>query len=312
MTDTDSDPAATRPAGEVVGRRPTQMDTLRAGIFGDLKAEFLGTFALIAFGDGVVAMAVAALNSSGRAQSPTTIFLASGDWLLITWGWAIAVTMGVYIAGGITGAHINPAVTFAFAVRGDFPWKRVLPYWGAQVLGAFVAAALVYIVYSSAIGAYEGAAKITRGDLNSVPTFSIFATFPAPYFHGSWVGPLIDQIVGTAFLLMSAAALTDRRNLAPLANMTPLLVGLAVAAIGMSYGANAGYAINPARDFGPRLFAFFAGWGQVALPGNGAGFSWYFWVPIVGPLIGGVLGILVYDFFIKGVLIARGVKEAEV
>jgi glycerol uptake facilitator protein len=216
----------------------------------------------------------------------------------------------VYVAGGITGAHINPAVTLAFAVRGDFPWRKVPWYWLAQVAGAFVGAAVVFLVYHDAISSYESVNHVTRGDANSVATFSIFATFPAPYFKGNWVGPLIDQIVGTAFLLVFVAALTDRRNLAPKGNMTPLLVGFAVAAIGMSYGANAGYAINPARDFGPRLFAAFAGWGQVALPGNGAGFSGFFWIPIIGPLVGGVLGILIYDFFVKNVLVARGVPEA--
>jgi glycerol uptake facilitator protein len=311
MADTDSGTARTRPAGEVIGRQSARMDTLRSGLLGDMFGELLGTFALISFGDGVVAMAVAALNQSGRAQNASTIFLASGDWLLITWGWAMAVTFGVYVAGGITGAHINPAVTFAFAVRGDFPWSKVLPYWGAQVLGAFLGAGLVLLVYHDAIGSYEAANHVTRGATNSVVTFSIFATFPAPFFHGGWVGPLIDEIVGTAFLLMFVAALGDRRNLAPKSNLTPWLVGLAVAAIGMSYGANSGYAINPARDFGPRVLAFFGGWGQTAFPGNGADFSWYFWIPIVGPLIGGVIGILVYDFFIKGVLMARGVVEAE-
>src|ERR1700716_4041154 len=129
-----------RPVGEVPGRRPTQMETFRTGILGDLGAEFLGTFVLIAFGDGVVAMAVAALHQSGRAANGHTIFLAAGDWLLITWGWAIAVTFGVYVAGGLTGAHINPAVTFAFAVRGELPWKKVPVYWLAQVVGAFAGA----------------------------------------------------------------------------------------------------------------------------------------------------------------------------
>jgi glycerol uptake facilitator len=310
MADVDVEP--TRPVGEVPGRRPTRMDSLRTGQLGDLMAEFLGTFVLISFGDGVVAMAVAALNQSGRAATKSTIFLASGDWLLITWGWAIAVTFGIYVAGGITGAHINPAVTFAFAVRGQHPWSKVPTYWAAQVLGAFVGAALVFLVYYAAIGSYEQANHVTRGATNSVVTFSIFATFPAPYFQGGWIGPLIDQIVGTAFLLMFVSALIDRRNLAPKANLTPWLVGLAVAAIGMSYGANAGYAINPARDFGPRLFAWFAGWGQTALPGNGDWFSNYFWIPIVGPLVGAVIGIFVYDLVIKGVLMARGVAEAEV
>jgi len=305
MADTD----VTRPVGEVPGRRPTQFDSLRSGVFGETMAEFLGTMVLIAFGDGVVAMAVAALNQSGRGKD---IFVASGDWLLITWGWAIAVTFGVYVAGGITGAHLNPAVTLAFAVRGDFPWRKVPTYWLAQIVGAFVGAAIVFLVYHDAISSYESVNHITRGAANSVPTFSIFATFPAPYFHGGWIGPLIDQIVGTAFLLMFVCALVDRRNLAPKANLTPWLIGLAVAAIGMSYGANAGYAINPARDFGPRLFAWFAGWGETALPGNGQWFSNYFWIPIVGPLIGGILGVLIYDFGIKRILIARGVVEAEV
>jgi glycerol uptake facilitator protein len=299
--------AGRRPV-EVAGRT-TALGAMRVGVMGEALAEFLGTLVLIAFGDGVVAMAVAALNQSGRAANASTIFLAAGDWLLITWGWAIAVTFGVYVAGGITGAHINPAVTFAFAVRGEFPWKKVPVYWLAQVVGAFAGAALVFLVYHDAISSYESVNHVTRGAANSVATFSIFATFPAPYFNGGWIGPLIDQIVGTAFLLMFVAALSDRRNLAPLGNLTPWLVGLAVAAIGMSYGANAGYAINPARDFGPRLFAAIAGWGQVALPGNGGNFSTYFWIPIVGPLIGGVIGILVYDFFIKNTLVARGAPE---
>jgi glycerol uptake facilitator protein len=302
------DVEADRPVGEVPGRRSTQMETFRTGLLGDLGAEFLGTFVLIAFGDGVVAMAVAALNQSGRGSK---IFDASGDWLLITWGWAIAVTMGVYVAGGVTGAHLNPAVTLAFAVRRAFPWGRVPAYWLAQVLGAFVGAALVFIVYYAAIGSWEQANHVTRGAPGSFVTYSIFATFPAPYFLGNPIWPLIDQIVGTAFLLMFISALIDRRNLAPKANLTPWLVGLAVAAIGMSYGANAGYAINPARDFGPRLFAALAGWGQVALPGNGPWYSNYFWVPIVGPLVGGVIGVFVYEFFIKNVLIARGVVESE-
>jgi glycerol uptake facilitator protein len=252
-------------------------------------------------------MAVAALNQSGRG---TAIFAASGDWLLITWGWAMAVTFGVYVAGGISGAHINPAVTLALAVRRNFPWAKVVPYILAQLVGAFVGAALVYLVYHNAISSYEAAHNITRGALggsaDSTATFSIFATFPAPYFHSSMVWPFIDQIVGTAFLLMFVLALTDERNQPPRSNLAPLLVGLAVAAIGMSFGANAGYAINPARDFGPRVFAWLAGWGQVAIPG----IHNYLWVPIVGPFVGGVLGAIVYDIFIRDVLRDRGEPEA--
>jgi len=166
----------------------------------------------------------------------------------------------------VSGAHINPAVTLALAVKRAFPWNKVAPYMVAQVLGAFVGGALVYLVYHDAISSFEAAKHITRGTLggaaDSTPTFSIFATFPAPYFGSSLVGPVIDQIVGTAFLLMFVLALTDERNQPPKSNLAPLLIGFAVAAIGMSFGANAGYAINPARDFGPRFFAWLAGWAR--------------------------------------------------
>ncbi|HZD01918.1 MAG TPA: MIP/aquaporin family protein [Actinomycetes bacterium] len=279
----------------------------RATIWGELSAEFLGTFVLVAFGDGVVAMAVAALNQSGRG---TEIFSASGDWLLITWGWALAVTFGVYVAGGVTGAHINPAVTLAMAVRRSFPWSKVGPYIVAQVIGAFTAGALVYLNYGNAISSYEASNGITRGALggaaDSTATFSIFATFPAPYFGSNMIWPFIDQVIGTGFLVMLVLALIDRFNLPPRANLAPLLVGLVVGAIGMSFGANAGYAINPARDFGPRMLAWLAGWGEVALPGVHN----YVWVPIVGPFVGGVIGAVVYDFFINSVLRARGAPEA--
>jgi glycerol uptake facilitator protein len=276
------------------------------GTWGEVLAEFLGTFVLLSFGDGVVAMAVAALPGSGRAQSDTTIFLAAGDWLLIAWGWAFAVVFGVYIAGGVSGAHLNPAITLAFAIRRKFAWGKVLPYMAAQVVGAFAGAALVYLLYHDAIDAFNRASKTARDAAGGLATFSIFATFPAPYFQGNLTIPFIDQIVGTMFLVMLVAAVVDMRNLAVKANLGPMIIGFAVAAIGISFGANAGYAINPARDFGPRLFAWMAGWGDVALPGTIDGsFSWYFWVPIIGPLVGGVIGVFLYDWFIGDILHAR-------
>ncbi|ARP71074.1 aquaporin [Streptomyces pluripotens] len=278
----------------------------RGGLLGECLAEFLGTFVLISFGCGVVAMAVAALPGSGRAATPTTIFLAAGDWLLITWGWALAVAFGVYVAGGVSGAHINPAVTLAMAVRRGFAWVKVVPYIISQVVGAFAGAALVYLVYHNAISAYDSASTAPKTNGHTLASFSIFATFPAPYFHGGVAGPLIDQIVGTAFLVMFVVAIIDLRNQAVKANLAPLIVGFIVAAIGMSYGANAGYAINPARDFGPRLFTWVAGWQSLAFPGSESGaFSAYWWIPIVGPLVGGVIGILIYDLFIGDVLLVR-------
>ncbi|MFE4049755.1 MIP/aquaporin family protein [Streptomyces sp. YIM B13518] len=264
-----------------------------------MLAEFLGTFVLILLGVGSVAVAVAGLPGSGRQ----TVDFGPANWLIISWGWGLAVVFGVYVAGGISGAHLNPAVTLAFAVRRDFPWRKVLPYWLAQVLGAFVAAALVYACYRWAIDAANAKEGITREE--SLGTYSIFATFPAEYFGNSWWGPLLDQIVGTGILLLLICALIDTRNTAPMSNLHPFLIGLVVVAIGLTFGTNAGYAINPARDFGPRLFTFFEGWGSIALPGSFGWFSGYWWIPIVGPLIGGVLGVLVYDLFIGPVLKAR-------
>jgi glycerol uptake facilitator protein len=281
----------------------------RGGLMGECLAEFLGTLVLIAFGCGVVAMAVAALPGSGRTSGPTTFFWGAGDWLLITWGWALAVCFGIYIAGGISGAHINPAVTLAFAVRRGFPWYKVVPYWLAQFLGAFAGAALVYAVYHDAIRTFDAAAKGPKTHGHTLDTFSIFGTFPAPYFHGGIWGPLVDQIVGTALLVLLVVALIDLRNTGVKANLGPLLTGFAVAAIGMSFGANAGYAINPARDFGPRLLTYLEGWGRLAFPGSLSGaFSGYWWIPIVGPLIGGVVGVFVYDLFVGDVLHARALR----
>ncbi|HLU57053.1 MAG TPA: MIP/aquaporin family protein [Pseudonocardia sp.] len=272
----------------------------RAGLGGELLSEFLGTFILILFGCGSVAVAVAGLPGSGRQETP----FDAANWLIIAFGWALAVVFGVYVAGGVSGAHINPAVTLAFAVRRAFPWSKVGPYWIAQLLGAFAAAALVYALYAPAIDAFNAANGFATRD-QSLSTFAIFATFPAEYFQGGWWGPLLDQIVGTAVLVGLVAALIDNRNQAPLSNLAPFLIGLVVGAIGLSIGTNAGYAINPARDLGPRLFTALAGWGELAFPGAGQWFDNYWWIPIVGPLIGGVVGIVVYDLFIGGVLATR-------
>src|SRR5580658_1708795 len=159
---------------------------LRAGLGGEMLAEFFGTLVLITLGDGSVAAAVAGLPGSGRQTLHLAPF-GPANWLIIVWGSAFAVTFGVYVAGGVSGAHINPAVTLAFAVRRGFAWCKVIPYWTAQVAGAFAGAALVYAVYGPAINWYNSSSHLTRPD--SLSSFSIFATFPASYFHGSIVGP---------------------------------------------------------------------------------------------------------------------------
>lgn len=273
---------------------------LRGGTGGELLAEFLGTFVLIMFGLGSVAIAVTGLPGSERQ----TADFGPANWLIICWGWGLGVVFGVYVAGGISGAHINPAVTLAFALRRGFSWAKVPLYWLAQVVGAFVAAALIYAVYWPSFVAFDAANQVASRD-ESLSTFAVFATYPAPYFNGGLWGPLLDQIVGTALLLALIAAIVDRRNQAPAANMGAFLIGLVVVGIGMTFGTNAGYAINPARDFGPRLLTYFEGWGHLAFPGAGDYFGNYWWIPIVGPLIGGAIGIVVYDLFIGQVLSAR-------
>jgi glycerol uptake facilitator protein len=243
---------------------------------GELLAEFLGTFTLIVFGNGVVAMTV--LFSPSMPGD-----LAKGDWTNINLGWGLGVVFGIYVAGRVSGAHINPAVTLAFAMFRGFPWRKVLPYSLAQTAGGFTAAALVFANYYPAFGKVDPGLEKTAG---------IFATFPA--FPNSLAFGLLDQVIGTALLLMLICAIVDERN-QPTAPLAPLLIGLVVVAIGASFGGMHGYAINPARDFGPRLFTVAAGFRNNGLT-DGTG---YFLVPIVGPLIGGPLGALIYDHAIR-------------
>jgi glycerol uptake facilitator protein len=272
---------------------------LRAGLPGAMLAEFFGTFVLLLLGLGTCALNVVGLPGSGRQS----VAFGAANWLIIICGWAFAVMLATYVAGGISGAHLNPAVTLAFAIARKFGWRNVIPYWVSQLVGAFSAAAVVYAVYGPAIDNYNAANHLARPD--SPDTVSIFATFPASYFHGGYLGPLVDQLVGTAILVALIAALIDHRNQAPAGNMAPLVIGLVVAVIGCSFGTNAGYALNPARDLGPRLFTYLMGWGKLAFSGDYGSTTQYWWIPIVGPLIGAVLGIFLYDFFIGRVLDAR-------
>jgi glycerol uptake facilitator protein len=241
------------------------------GMVGELAAEFLGTFILILFGVGVVAQVVAG---------------GIGDHDSIAWGGGVGVTLGIYVAGRVSGAHLNPAVSVALALFQDFPWRKVVPYSVAQLAGAFVAALVVRWNYSEVIG------KLDPG--HTIKSQGIFSTLPgngsAPV---SDMGALRDQIIGTAILVFLIFAITDARNSAPLANLTPLIVGLLVVAIGMAWGTDAGYAINPARDLGPRLASFFTGYHGSFRDQYG---SLYFWIPIVGPLIGGAVGGGLYKY----------------
>jgi len=243
------------------------------GLAGEMAAEFAGTLILILFGVGVVAQVAAG---------------GIGDHDSIAWAWGLGVTLGVYVAARVSGAHLNPAVTFTLAVFKDFPWRKVAPYALAQTAGAFIAALIVRWNYTEVL------AKVDPD--HTIKTQGVFSTLPG---NGTLpvhtMGALRDQIIGTAILLFLILALTDLRNSTPLANLAPFVIGLVVVAIGMAWGTDAGYAINPARDFGPRLASFLTGYGEAWRDQYG---DLYFWVPIIGPLIGGVIGAALYKLLI--------------
>ena len=243
----------------------------------EATAEFFGTFILIAIGVGVVAQTVLSKD-------------VNGSYLGINIGWGLAVMLGIYTAGGISGAHLNPAVTVALAVHRQFPWSKVLPFILAQTAGAFAASALVFVNYREAFTAFDGGTRMIEG---ATATAGIFATYPQPYL--SLAGGFVDQVIGTMLLMAGVLAVTDQKNVAPPAWLTAPLVGALVVAIGVAFGFNAGYAINPARDLGPRLFTLVAGWGPGVFTANG---GWW-WVPVVAPCVGAILGALLYDTFIN-------------
>lgn len=247
------------------------MSSIKQLTRGELLAEFLGTLVLIALGDGVVAMVT--LFSTGTPGEIT-----NGGYTNITLGWGLAVLMGICIAGRTTGAHLNPAVTLALAAYRDFPLAKVVPYMAAQLAGAFVGALIVYVNYLPAFKAADPGLTTTAG---------VFATFPK--FPEVWWAGLLDQVIGTALLIGLIFAITDPRNRPVTAGLEPIVIGLVVVAIGISWGGMHGYAINPARDFGPRLMTLVVGFKNTGFATN----AW--WVPIIGPCLGGLLGGIVYD-----------------
>jgi glycerol uptake facilitator protein len=254
------------------------------GLMGEMASEFAGTFILILFGVGVVAQVVAA---------------GIGDHDSIAWAWGLGVTLGVYVAGKVSGGHLNPAVTIALAVFRGFEWRKVAPYALAQTLGAFFAALIVRWDYTEVI------AKLDPH--HTIKSQGIFSTLPgngALPVH-EW-GAFRDQVIGTAILLFLVVAITDARNTAPAANLAPVVIGLLVVAIGMAWGSDAGYAINPARDFGPRLASFLTGYGSAFRDQYG---NLYFWVPIIAPIIGGIVGVGLYDALVGRFLPAAGADE---
>jgi glycerol uptake facilitator protein len=254
------------------------------GITGELLAEVFGTFILILLGDGVVAH----VGLAPRLAAPAY------NWNTIAFGWGFAVAMAVYVAGGVSGAHINPAVTLALAVKRGFPWSKVLPYIGAQMLGAFLGAAAVFLIYM------EGLQAAGMPNVWSTGPGSVFGE---AFWGGQGAGAVttystfnasIAELFGTMMLLWGVLAITDERNVAPTsANMHPFMIGMLVLAIGLSLGGPSGYAINPARDLGPRIFG--------ALAGTQGLFTGLYWLipPVIVTSIGGMIAPFIYDWLIS-------------
>lgn len=266
-------------------------------LLGELVAEAVGTFIIVVFGDSVAAM----------------YFLYDpSPYMQAYWGvaisWGLAVSIAIYATASVTGAHLNPAVTLAFAFFRQFSWKKVLPYWVAQTVGALLAAVIVYVLFYPVIDHLLAAHDTVRSAEGAIPqkTASVFFTHPGE--HITALHAFVDEIILTALLLFGIFAITEQYNdMAPMANSGALMIGLLVALIGASMGYLEAWAINPARDLGPRLFTWFAGWGQQAFPSPRN----FWWVPIAGPLIGGVVGGGAYQWLIRPFLPAKAAADAD-
>lgn len=268
-----------------------------------LVAEFLGTFLLVFFGCGAVHAAVLTGAQSGLWQ------------VAIVWG--VAIMLAIYAVGAVSGAHINPAMTIASAVWRKFPTARVVPYIGAQLAGAFIAAAALFILFEPHIAAKEASKGVVRGQPGSEMTAMCYGEYyPAPGSLGDGDGPyspeahakltsrmspgraFLAEVLGTMILAFVVFAVTDGRNPgSPASGTAPVFIGLTVAVLISVIAPLTQACFNPARDFGPRVFASLAGWGSIALPG----FSDLGWltVYILAPIIGAVLGGGLYDFAIR-------------
>ncbi len=250
-----------------------------------LIGEYIGTFILVFFGVGAVNAAVVTGAQAGLWQVAVV--------------WAFGVSLGIYTAGSLSGAHINPAITAAFAIFDRFPWSRVVPYWIAQIAGAACASLVLYAMFSDAIIEFERAHGLLRGGPGSELSAMVFGEyFPNPAIFGTaedaWRvvtmrTAFIAEVVGTAMLALLVFSLTSDRNPSrPPSALAAVLIGVGVAAIISVVAPLTQAALNPARDFGPRLVSYFLGWDQIAIPGpRGGWLTVYIIAPMVGAIIGG-------------------------
>jgi glycerol uptake facilitator protein len=253
---------------------------------GELISEAVAMAIIIAFGDSVAAM-YGLYDPSPYRQAYWGVCIA----------WGLAVTLAIYTTGSVSGCHANPAVTLALALYRKFGWKKVLPYCAAQTVGAVAGACIVYALYRPVIDQWNAVNHVSRATGGGAGVF-----FTHPAMGITPMHAFSDQIILTAFLVFGIFAITEQYNeMAPGANFGALMIGFLVALIGASMGYLEAWAINPARDLGPRLFCFLTGWGSAAFPSP----QNYWWVPIAGPLIGGAIGGGAYQVLIHPFLPAR-------
>ncbi len=279
-------------------------------LFRKSLAEFIGTFMLVFFGVGSVHTATLCGAQVGLWQ------------IAIVWGLVIA--FAIFITGTVSGGHLNPAMTLVFAVRRGLPWREVGPYWIGQFAGAFCAASLLFALFAPQLAAYEKSKGVVRGEPGSVVTARCYGEYYSspdsipskaankeePWTESAWQeqAKLVPhriafcaEMFGTAILALVVFAITDHRNHArPAAHLTPLFIGLTISMLISVLAPLTQAGFNPARDFGPRLFAYFAGWGKAAIPGpNGFGFLTVY---VVAPCVGSILGGTIYDWAIRPAL----------
>jgi glycerol uptake facilitator protein len=258
------------------------------------SAEVVGTFLLVLFGTGSVAAAVVTGAQVGVWQ------------VAVVWGFG--VTLAIYATAAISGAHLNPAVSLAMAIfrPSEFPRQRLLPYWGAQLTGAILAGLVILAIFGSFIDRFELDHGLVRGEAGSQASAMMFGEyFPNPAVFGTdaaafeLVSPFAAAAVeafGTGVLVFLIFALVDRRNAGrPGASLAPFFIGFTVAVLISLFAPITQGAWNPARDFGPRIVAYAAGWDNIAIPGPRNGF----WVYIIGPLIGGLVGASIYEYLVR-------------
>jgi len=251
----------------------------RNKFIGELIAEMVALIIIISFGDSVAAMIT--------LYDPSPY--ATAYWgVAISWG--LAVMMAIYITAGVSGCHANPSVTLALWLWRDFPGRKVVPYIVAQITGGFIGAAIVYLLYAPVIDHYNMIHHALRNMPSGDASAGVFFTHP-----GLAITPMhafVDEMVITGLLVFGIFAITEQYNTqAPMANSGALIIGLLVALLGATFGFLEAWPMSAARDFGPRLFAYFAGWGPEAIPGP----MNYWWIPIVGPAIGGIVGGFLYQ-----------------